>query len=201
MQEGKNRDGWSREAEQREGRWEGLTASFCEVKRTHPTLRSTDCMWVVDPYCLRLSPRSCFCVSSLQPDYYMVQHRDARCVLRVRHWSSWHRKEGTHFKYTVNCGTMTGARAAKEWVLLKDKLAFSHIQSDILIPHFKQLIPGERLSEMTWCHQRILWQKDDEKNCTFHQVFCKVDSFGWNFNNDERLKVQIQIILAYHQPS
>lgn len=58
-------------------------------------------------------------------------------MLCLRHRPSWHRREGTHFKYTVNYGVTASARAAKVWVLLKDKLPFSHIQSDILIPHFK----------------------------------------------------------------
>lgn len=88
-------------------------------------------------------------------------------MLCLRHRPSWHRREGTHFKCTVNCGVRASARAAEVWVLLKDKLAFSHIQSDILIPHFKQLIPEERLSGMTSCHQRILLLKVAEKALHF----------------------------------
>ena len=73
-------------------------------------------------------------------------------------------------------------------VLLEDQLAFSHIQSDILIPHFKQLIPEERLSGMTSCHQRILLLKVAERHCIFHPGFCKVEAFDQSFNNVERSK-------------
>lgn len=126
------------EAIQRKGRWERLTTYFHEVKRMHSTLISaTYSMWAVATYCLRLTSHSCFHASSLQLDCQTVQHRGAKYMLRLRHRPSWHRRDRTHFKYTVNCGVTASARTAKVWVLLKDKLAFSHIQSDILIPLFK----------------------------------------------------------------